>query len=274
MRVSEFMRDFDKLRSGSITETQFLSCLSMMKIYLSQKESEMLTDKYRNPEKEKEILWRDFCDDIDNVFVVKKLEKRNDINELLSITKSSFKLNELSLPDQAILQEILKEMKGFFEVNRIDPKPAFTNYDHLKRGKVLKPQFKKICHSMKFFISESDIEILMKKYGDPISNEINYIVILNESNEIGVGKKVSQENEENEKKREEIMPSLSSSNNFYTYQTHFLNINFHVNDILDKIKHFIKINRIRLQQFFDDFDSLRKGNVSKAKFRTALNMAK
>lgn len=268
------MRDFDKLRSGSITETQFLSCLSMMKIYLSQKESEMLTDKYRNPEKEKEILWRDFCDNIDNVFVVKKLEKRNDINELLSITKSSFKLNELSLPDQAILQEILKEMKGFFEVNRIDPKPAFTNYDHLKRGKVLKPQFKKICHSMKFFISESDIEILMKKYGDPISNEINYIVILNDSNEIGVGKKVSQENEENEKKREEIMPSLSSSNNFYTYQTHFLNINFHVNDILDKIKHFIKINRIRLQQFFDDFDSLRKGNVSKAKFRTALNMAK
>jgi hypothetical protein len=274
MRVSEFMTDFDKLRSGSITETQFLSCLSMMKIYLSQKESEMLTEKYRNPEKNREILWRNFCDDIDQVFVVKKLEKRNDINELLSITKSSFKLNELSLPDQAVLQEILKEMKGFFEVNRIDPKPAFTNYDHLKRGKVLKPQFKKICHSMKFFISDSDIEILMKKYGDPISNEINYIVILNDSYENGVGKKLTKDNEEGEKKGEEIMPSLSSANNFYTYQTHFLNIDFHVNDILDKIKHYVKINRIRLQEFFDDFDSLRKGNVSKAKFRTALDMAK
>jgi hypothetical protein len=274
MRVSEFMRDFDKLRSGSITETQFLSCLSMMKIYLSHKESQLLTEKYRNPEKEKEILWRDFCDDIDLVFVVKKLEKRSDINELLSITKTSFKLNELSLPDQAILQEILKEMKGFFEVNRIDPKPAFTNYDHLKRGKVLKPQFKKICHSMKFFISESDIDILMKKYGDPISNEINYIVILNDANENGVNKKSAQENEESEKKAEEIIPSLSSANNFYTYQTHFLNIDFKIKDVLDKIKHLVKINRIRLQEFFNDFDQLRKGIVSKAKFRTALDMAK
>jgi hypothetical protein len=273
MRVSEFMRDFDKLRSGSITESQFLSCLSMMRIYLSQKESEMLTQKYRNPEKDREILWRNFCDDIDQVFVIKKLEKRNDVDELLTITKTSFKLNELSLPDQAILQEILKQMKGFFEVNRIDPKPAFTNFDHLKRGKVLKPQFKKICHSMKFFISDGDIEILMKKYGDPISNEINYIVILNDANENGVGKKLTQENEE-ASKGQEIIPSLSSANNFYTYQTHFLNIDFHIGDILDKIKHIVKINRIRLQEFFNDFDTLRKGIVSKAKFRTALDMAK
>jgi hypothetical protein len=273
MRVSEFMRDSDKLRSGSITETQFLSYLSMMKIYLSQRESEMLTEKYRNPVKDREILWREFCDDIDQVFLVKKLEKRNDINELLSITKSSFKLNELSLPDQAILQEILKNMKAFYEVNRIDPKNAFTNYDHLKRGKVLKPQFKKICHSMKFFISDSDIEILMKKYGDPTSNEINYIVILNDSNESGVDKKHSDKNDETEK-GEEIIPSLSSANNFYTYQTHFLNVDFHITDILDKIKHNVKINRIRLQEFFNDFDQLRKGIVSKAKFRTALDMAK
>lgn len=138
------MRDFDKLRSGSITNTQFLSCLSMMKVYLSNKESEMLIDKFNNPEKDKEVLWRVFCDEIDKVFVVKELEKREDIDDLENITKTSFKLNELSLPDQATLQDILKEMKNFFEVNRIDPKPAFTNYDHLKRGKVLKPQFKKV----------------------------------------------------------------------------------------------------------------------------------
>jgi hypothetical protein len=270
IRVGEFMRDFDKLRSGSITDTQFLSCLSMMKIYLSHKESEMLVEKYRNPERLREVLWREFCDDIDQVFVIKKLEKRDDIQDLSDITKTSFKLNELSLPDQAILQDILKIMKNFFEVNRIDPKPAFTNYDHLKRGKVLMPQFKKICHSMKFYIQDHDIEILMKKYGDPISNEINYVVILNDAKEIGEEKK-SEINEEDEKVKE-IVPTLSSSNNFYTYQTHFLDIDFNIKDVLDKIKHTVKINRIRLQEFFNDFDTLRKGIVSKAKFRTALDM--
>jgi hypothetical protein len=274
IRVGEFMRDFDKLRSGSITSNQFLSCLSMMKIYLTNLESEMLVNKYRNPEKEKEVMWRQFCEDIEQVFVINRLEKRQDIDDISNITKTSFKLNELSLPDQAILQEILKEMNAFFEVNRIDPKPAFTNYDHLKRGKVLKPQFKKICHSMKYFLKDSDIEILMKKYGDPISNEINYVVILNDANNVGLDKR-KQNNEVNEFDiQKEFVPSLSSANNFYTYQTHFLNIDFNLKDILDKIKHTVKINRIRLQEFFSDFDSLRKGYVTKAKFRTALDMAK
>ena len=138
LRISEFMRDYDPLRSGSITASQFLSSLSMLKVYLSQKEAKMLTEKYANPDKEGEVLWTKFADDIDIVFVVKNLEKREDIKEIMDITKTSFKLNELSLPDQATLQEILKEMKSFFEVNRIEPKPMFINYDHLKRGKVLK----------------------------------------------------------------------------------------------------------------------------------------
>lgn len=274
IRVSEFMRDYDKLRSGSITEKQFFSSLSMMKIFLTKNEFELLKEKYRNPHKEGEVLFKDFCDDIDAVFVIKKLEKRADISDLSDITKTSFKLNELSLPDQAVLQEILKDMKAFFEVNRIDPKPAFTNYDHLKRGKVLKPQFKKICHSMKLFLSDLDIEILMKKYGDPISNEINYVVILNDAKDIGEDKASSAIEYIQEKKEVEFIPSLSSANNFYTYQTHFLHIDFNIKDIIDKIKHTVKINRIRLQEFFNDFDKLRKGIVSKAKFRTALDMAK
>lgn len=267
------MRDFDKLRSGTITNTQFLSCLSMIKIFLTQKEAEFLIEKYKCPYKNNYVMWKNFCDDIDKVFIIKNLEKFENLNDLNNITKKEFKLNELSLPDQAVLQEILKDMKDFFEVNRIDPKPMFTNYDHLKRGKVLKPQFKKILHSMKFFISDSNIEILMKKYGDQISNEINYVVILNDAKNAGE-KNIKTEELEISKVNEEIIPILSSANNFYTYQTHFLNLDFNIKDIMDKIKHKVKINRIRLNEFFQDFDSLRKGVCTKAKFRTALDMAK
>lgn len=273
IRISEFMRDFDKLRSGTITNNQFLSCLSMLKIFLTHKEADFLIQKYKNDEKENFINWKVFCDDIDKVFIIKKLEKSEDIIDIRDITKTSFKLNELSLPDQAVLQEILKDMKGFFEVNRIDPKPMFTNYDHLKRGKVLKPQFKKILHSMKFFIQDNDIEILMKKYGDQISNEINYVVILNDAKDAGE-KNIKTDEVVVKRNHEEIIPILSSANNFYTYQTHFLNIDFNIKDIMDKIKHKVKINRIRLHEFFQDFDTLRKGVCTKAKFRTALDMAK
>ena len=195
LRINEFMKDYDPLRSGSITIPQFLSALSMLKLYLSRKEAQLLCDKYGNPEKEGEVLWTKFADDIDIVFVVKNLEARADINNVTNITKNSFKLNELSLPEKAVLQEILKEMKTFFEVNRIEPKPFFFNDDRLKRGKVLKSQFKKILHSMKYYISDPHLEILMKKYGDPIPNEINYVVILNDAKEFGENKDLIKDKE-------------------------------------------------------------------------------
>ena len=276
LRINEFMKDYDPLRSGSITIPQFLSSLSMLKLYLSRKEAQLLCDKYSNPEKEGEVLWTKFADDIDIVFVVKNLEARADINNVTNITKNSFKLNELSLPEKAILQEILKEMKIFFEVNRIEPKPFFSNDDRLKRGKVLKSQFKKILHSMKYYISDPHLEILMKKYGDPIPNEINYVVILNDAKEFGENKDLMKDKDTHSMEKlgnKKFVPSLSSANNFYTYQTHFTNLDFNIKDILDKIKHTVKINRIRLNEFFEDFDPLRKGTCSKAKFRTALDMA-
>ena len=256
LRINEFMRDYDPLRSGSITRAQFLSSLSQLKIYLSRKEADLLCEKYTNPEKENEVLWTKFADDIDIVFVVKNLEKRADINSVTNITKNSFKLNELSLPEQAVLQEILKDMKNFFEVNRIEPKPFFANDDRLKRGKVLRSQFKKILHSMKYYISEPNLEILMKKYGDPIPNEINYVVILNDAKEFGEKNDTKKEEQYTMQKitDKEFVPSLSSANNYYTYQTHFINLNFNIGDIIDKIKNTVKINRIRLNEFFEDFD--------------------
>ena len=166
-------------------------------------------------------------------------------------------------------------MKTFFEVNRIEPKPFFSNDDRLKRGKVLKSQFKKILHSMKYYISDPHLEILMKKYGDPIPNEINYVVILNDAKEFGEKKDGKKEEQHSMQKitDKEFVPSLSSANNYYTYQTHFLNLDFNIKDIVDKIKNTVKINRIRLNEFFEDFDPLRKGTCTKAKFRTALDMA-
>ena len=60
---------------------------------------------------------------------------------MTNITKNFFKLNELNLSEQAVLQEIFKDTKAFFEFNPIEQKPFFANDDRLKR--VFKHQFKK-----------------------------------------------------------------------------------------------------------------------------------
>ena len=44
--------------------------------------------------------------------------------------------------------------------------------------------------------------------------------------------------------------------------------------LLQDLKRYIKINRIRLREFFQDHDPLRKGIVTQAKFRTVMNSQK
>ena len=53
---------------------------------------------------------------------------------MTNIIKNFFKLNELNLPIQAVLQEIFKDMKAFFEFKLIQPKPFFANDDRFKES--------------------------------------------------------------------------------------------------------------------------------------------
>ena len=62
----------------------------------------------------------------------------------------------------------------------------------------------KILHLMKYYISESRLEILMKKkYDDPIPNKINYIVILNDVKEFW---------EKNDTKKKEEQHTIQKNN--------------------------------------------------------------
>ena len=78
-RVSEFFRDFDKLRSGFITEAQFRIGLNMAKIVLSSAEFEALVTCFRAPKEGRHVKWREFSDQVDEVFTKKGLEKAVDL---------------------------------------------------------------------------------------------------------------------------------------------------------------------------------------------------
>ena len=79
VRIGEFFRDFDKLRSGFITDTQFRIGLNMAKIVLSSTEFEHLFAYFQAPKDGRHIKWREFCDMVDEVFTKKHLEKTIDI---------------------------------------------------------------------------------------------------------------------------------------------------------------------------------------------------
>jgi len=79
IRISEFFRDFDKLRSGFITEAQFRIGLNMSKIVLSGAEFKQLCERFQAPKEGKFVKWKEFSDCVDEVFTKKHLEQSVDI---------------------------------------------------------------------------------------------------------------------------------------------------------------------------------------------------
>jgi hypothetical protein len=73
IRVSEFMRDFDKLRHGNITKEQFRLAMNMAQLPLSESEFQQITAGFSCENKANYVRWRDFCDCLDEVFGAKEL---------------------------------------------------------------------------------------------------------------------------------------------------------------------------------------------------------
>lgn len=71
IRVSEFMKDFDKLRHGNITKQQLRLALNMAQLPLSDVEFSAITEGFACEGKANYVNWKDFCDAIDEVFGAK-----------------------------------------------------------------------------------------------------------------------------------------------------------------------------------------------------------
>jgi Asp-tRNA(Asn)/Glu-tRNA(Gln) amidotransferase B subunit len=75
IRVSEFLRDVDKLRRGTITKDQLRLAFTMSKIVLSDAEYKLILGYFSCPDKVGYVRSRELCEIIDEIFTRKNLEK-------------------------------------------------------------------------------------------------------------------------------------------------------------------------------------------------------
>ena len=74
VRLSEFFRDFDRLRSGEVTIPQMRIALNMGNIDLSASEFDLLVNNFKG-RKVGHVQWKKFDDEVEAAFTTKKLEK-------------------------------------------------------------------------------------------------------------------------------------------------------------------------------------------------------
>jgi Ca2+-binding EF-hand superfamily protein len=112
IRVSEFMRDFDKLRHGNITKDQLRLAMNMAKLPLSETEFKSICEGFACEGKANYVNWKDFCDSLDEVFGTKELEKISpNLQVEAPTTKISYGRRGISAEELALANKIKTSFK-------------------------------------------------------------------------------------------------------------------------------------------------------------------
>ena len=243
IRIGEFFRDFDKLRSGFITEAQFRIGLNMAKIVLSSNEFEELTTTYQAPKEGKHVKWREFCDAVDEVFTKKGLEKAVDTILDDARTQTLYGRTNPTKPQKNVTEEVVQRFKQMLVRQRLDAKSFFQDFDRHKHFKVSPKQFRQVLANFGFTMSDEELEAIIKIYGNQ-QNDIQYLNFIADANP---------------RKGDSGLDTAAKGVYYGASQTFTGSDNF--DELMQKVKSIIKKDRIRLGEFFQDHDLLRKGNV-------------
>ena len=127
VRVEEFFLDFDKLRKGHVTKTQFESVLSMLSFNLTAGEYDSLYDRYKTPDGK--FNYVAFCASINSAFTAYGIQK-DPTKKVAAVTVDNTvnarrKYLDMTPEEIATIENILKEYKKCVEIKRIHLAPMF-----------------------------------------------------------------------------------------------------------------------------------------------------
>jgi len=265
IRMIEFFRDYDKLRSGLITETQFQSSISLAvekRAHLNQNDIKKLTEYYRQPDGR--IFYKEFVDSMDHAFNIPEFEKKP-LTEVIRPGKGilSRPLNTNLTPDEEQrVKDILDIIIEKVHKRRLVLFPFFKIYDRSKAftRSCSKHQFGRVLRTLDLIPSPLDFNLLCKKFEDRETGDINYTLFCQLVEQDFVSIKVDDE---------EIIGFAEAKKDPFKREPSAFNIDtsmINFNDLMGRIRHHILIHRIRVKEFFEDFDPLRLGTISQTRF--------
>lgn len=270
IRIGEFFRDYDKLRKGKVTANQFTTVLSMLNFKLTDEEYDYLIEKYKT--EDGMVNYSAFVETIDSAFTIKGIDKapstKVETLEKSTILQRNKKLLDYDEDDMKDMQELMEAYRNVVKTKRLNLKPMFQDFDKTNSGHITKTQFVRVLNQLSIDLSHNILSLLLKKYMDKgNASEVNYFEFINDVDRpedmFGAGRDFNHSYEyfpvTDPRKVGEQIVHLQPED---------------IDDVLSRIRRECGEKRIRLQEFFRDFDRLRSGNITRPQFRIGMNMAK
>ncbi|KAG7382175.1 hypothetical protein PHYPSEUDO_005150 [Phytophthora pseudosyringae] len=299
IRLEEYYRDFDKLRHGTITAAQFYAGLNTAGFLLSREEMSLLGDEYACKEVDSMgkhwIAWKAFVDDVESVFTVKGLEQKphQDL-KTLETREGQFGGvvidKDLTPAEEDEVKRVLLTMKRAIDRQRMEIKPAFEDFDRSKQGFISSTKFERVLSMFALLPAQaSESRLLLIKFREQAAIgmsatlssicDVNYRAFLQALQILGG----YTHNASAEDIRNLVLPG-SVAFRQEVYQSGIMNNDANkrrardnragaadLSQLLADLRRQLNAKRIRLKEFIVEGDKLRSGEITVAKFHTALN---
>ena len=272
IRLRMFFDDFDKMRKGVIKRPKFKTCMYMvLPSEFTEAEMDALADKYAVPNSVDDFVdYRSMCSYIDLAFTSKNME-RSPMKNLDSVPwrishAPRVQLNQLTPQEEADLATCIRALRQIVTQSRMSLQDVFRDFDRNCRGSVTSEQFQRVLSIRKIRPDEKDVRLLIKKYGHQSGGGggatlVRYRLFMSAVGAVGSAAPAEKKDEG----KESGIPPSNTPDVGATWRS-----NSSVDEVMWRIRQFIRGRRVRTKEFFKDSDPLQKGIISVYKFRQGL----
>lgn len=277
IRTKDKFVDYDPLRSGKVTKSQFIRGVGQMGLQLSDDDAGKLADEYTGSKAgaPQVVNYKDFCEKVDSVWTVPKLEQLPlcDVAKPGASLPPSFRAS--AVEDQSKLDHALHRVALLVKTRGVELKYCFQDHERglaephkhwsdparpgaltvpRRSGKVTVEQFLRCFPFMKE-LDNASVQLLVDRYSTP-SGDVQYIQLHNDVKEI-----VDTSPPPFPMSALKIRPDGASwSQQALT--------------AVEKIQAKVVEGRMRLCEHFQDFDPLRKGVCRPGHVKTVFSVLK
>lgn len=272
LRIQAAFEDFDPLRSGRVTKSQFRRGLQTLGLSLlgsvpmTDGQFEVVANQFLDRHNLNHVVWTSFKDAIENSFTPKDLEKdpTRPVEPIERFVLPRPGTNDWSKADGNLTENydaVVFRFRSKMAQRRINPWPCFQDFDRHHNGHITRKQFRQCLGNLQLDdATDTEIACLEARFIDDMGfNYRGFIAevcptIPDHLRYIDAKKTVRLAMAAKEHMAE---PGHVASS---------------TDQVLAKIKARVARRRVRIYEFLKDYDSLHSGRCLKTHFRRALDV--
>jgi len=295
VRLTDFFEDYDPLRSGKISEAKFRTALEAAKICpLSEKELQMLTSRYTEGPNTGRVCYTALLEELNSVFTTPGME-RDPNSSVPDITPAlgwgaTQPLHQMAPGRAEAVEAVLVKLRHVVKTRGVAVRPPFADYERnvnspLLIDQVTFEQFNNGLAQLDFKLTAAEVDLLQEAFLGAAPGYVNFVAFACAIDPSGESVFSTRE------PRSTIDQKLHSG----FRSTHVLDMGTaqpgrpptsadtpslppsipseNLAALITKLQNKALERRVRLGEFFQDFDKHNDGTITQPQFIKALSVA-